>query len=76
MNFIHIKYRAKKLEDFEILNENKEELKILGIKRIMENIIFYGKDGSCKKTLLLCYLNKYFDNDNSIYNTKTIDTLL
>lgn len=76
MNFIHIKYRAKKLEDFEILNENKEELKILGIKRIMENIIFYGKHGSCKKTLLLCYLNKYFDNDNSIYNTQTIDTLL
>jgi len=70
-HFIHIKYKPKNLEDFKILIPMKNTL--LNLSKELNNIILYGNEGCCKKTLLLCYLNKYFDNSNIIYNTQIID---
>ena len=76
INFIHIKYRPKILENFTILSDIKNKLSSLSKNDYLSNLIIYGKNGSCKKTLLLCFLNKYFNNSNVIYNTQCIDFTL
>lgn len=76
INFIHIKYRPKILENFTILSDIKNKLFSLSNNDYLSNLIIYGKNGSCKKTLLLCFLNKYFNNSNVIYNTQCIDFTL
>lgn len=76
IDFIHYKYRPKTLDNFYILPDIKNKLKILSKHKNINNLIIYGKNGSCKKTLLLCFLNQYFNNSNIIYNTKSIDFIL
>tara|TARA_Y100000741_G_scaffold240150_1_gene183892 strand:- start:5774 stop:6775 length:1002 start_codon:yes stop_codon:yes gene_type:complete len=76
INFIHIKYRPKILKNFTILSDIKNKLSSLSDNKYLSNLILYGKNGSCKKTLLLCFLNKYFNNSNVIYNTQCIDFTL
>ena len=44
-NFIHIKYRPKKLEDFYILHDIKDKLLKLSKNNILMNMILYGKNG-------------------------------
>ena len=75
-NFIHSKYRPKTLDNFNILIEIKNKLECLSKNNYLSNLVLYGKNGSCKKTLLLCFLNKYFNNSNVIYNTQCIDFTL
>ena len=75
-HFIHAKYRPKKLQDFYILHDLKNILLELSKLKSLMNMILYGKNGSCKKTILLCFLNNYFNNSNIIYNTETIDFTL
>jgi len=75
-DFIHIKYRPKILENFTILSDIKNKLCVLSKYNYLSNLIIYGRNGSCKKTLLLCFLNKYFNNSNIIYNTQCIDFTL
>ena len=76
IHFIHYKYRPKTLDHFYILPDIKNKLKILSKYKNINNLIIYGKNGSCKKTLLLCFLNQFFNNSNTIYNTQTIDFTL
>ena len=76
MNFLFYKYKPKKLEDIEYNLDVKNKLDILSKNNDITNMILYGPSGSGKKTLLHLYLNKYFDNDNSIYNMNTFDYVL
>lgn len=76
INFIHIKYRPKILENFTILSDIKNKLSCLSNNDYLSNLIIHGKNGSCKKTLLMCFLNKYFNNSNVVYNTQCIDFTL
>lgn len=76
INFIHIKYRPKILENFTILSDIKNKLYCLSNNDYLSNLIIHGKNGSCKKTLLMCFLNKYFNNSNVVYNTQCIDFTL
>lgn len=73
--FIHYKYKPKLLKDVDYNIKLKNYLENLS-KCEMNNLILYGPSGSCKKTLINCYLNNYFENDNSIYNTNTFDYTL
>lgn len=75
-NFVHIKYRPKTLQTFNILHDVKNKLLRLSNNKDLTNTILYGKNGCCKKTLLLCYLNNYFNNSNEIYNTQIINFTL
>lgn len=75
-NFIHIKYKPTNLQNFYILHDIKNKLLKLSNNKHLNNIILYGNNGSCKKTLLLCYLNNYFNNSNIIYNTKVVNFTL
>ena len=76
MNFLFYKYRPKNLEEIEYNLNVKNKLDILSKNKDITNMIFYGPSGSGKKTLLHLYLNKYFDNDNSIYKMSTFDYVL
>lgn len=76
MSFINNKYSPKYIEQINYNLEAKNKLVNLAKNKIIHNIICYGSNGSGKKTLLTSYLNSYFDNDNSIYNLKTIDYTL
>lgn len=76
LNFIHIKYKPKILDNFYILNNTKNNLIELSKYNYLDNILLYGNNGSCKKTMLNCFLNNYFNNSNSIYNTQTINFTL
>ena len=75
-DFIHIKYKPKILEKFNILSDIVNKLYYLAENNYLNNLIIYGRNGSCKKTLLLCFLNYYFNNSNIIYNTECIDFIL
>ena len=76
MNFLFYKYKPKNLEDIEYNLDVKKKLTILSNNNDITNMIFYGPSGTGKKTLLHLYLNKYFDNDNSIYKMSTFDYVL
>ena len=67
LDFLCYKYKSKYLEDIYYNNDVKNKLLQLS-KHPLDNLILYGNSGTCKKTLLKCYLNKVFNNDNSIYN--------
>lgn len=75
-DFIHIKYKPKILQDFNMLHDIKNKLYKLSKYKYINNLNIYGRYGSCKKTLLLCFLNQYFKNSNIIYNTECIDFTL
>lgn len=76
MSFINYKYSPKYIHDIDYNLAAKNKLIHLAKNKIIDNIICYGSSGTGKKTLLTSYLNSYFDNDNSIYNLKTIDYTL
>lgn len=76
LDFIHMKYRPKILDNFNILLDIKNKLYSLSKNSYLANLVIYGNYGSCKKTLLLCFLNKYYNNSNIIYNTQCIDFTL
>ena len=73
--FIHYKYKPKLLDYIDYNYKLKKYLISLSNTNLC-NLILYGSSGTCKKTLLNCYLNKYFDNDNTIYNMDTFDYTL
>ena len=73
--FIHYKYKPKLLDYIDYNYKLKKYLISLSNTNLC-NLVLYGSSGTCKKTLLNCYLNKYFDNDNSIYNMDTFDYTL
>lgn len=73
--FIHYKYKPKYLEYIDYNYKLKKYLNNL-TKYEINNIILYGANGTCKKTFINTYLNKCFNNDNSIYNTTTYDYIL
>ena len=76
MSFINSKYCPLYIENIDYNLIVKDKLITLAKKKIIDNIICYGGSGLGKKTLLTTYLNLYFNNDNSIYNLKTIDFTL
>ena len=73
--FIHYKYRPKLLEYIDYNSKLKNYLYNLAQTDI-SNLVLYGPNGTCKKTFINCYLNQYFNNDNSIYNTNTFNYTL
>lgn len=73
--FIHYKYKPKLLDYIDYNIKLKSYLINLS-KTYLSNLILYGPSGTCKKTLLNCYLNKHFNNDNTIYNMNTFDYTL
>ena len=73
--FIHYKYKPKLLKYIDYNIKLKKYLEKLS-ENSLSNIVLYGSSGTCKKTLLNCYLNKYFNNDNTIYNMNTFDYTL
>ena len=75
-DFIPYKYKPRTCENIHYNTDIKNKLLHLNSKKNIQNMIFYGSNGCCKKTFLYCYLNDYFDNDKTIYNTTTIDYTL
>ena len=73
--FIHYKYKPTLLDCIDYNINLKKYLEDLS-KNTLINLILYGYSGTCKKTLLNCYLNKYFNNDNTIYKMNTFDYTL
>ena len=45
INFIHIKYRPKILENFTMLSDIKNKLSSLSNNDYLSNLIIYGKNG-------------------------------
>tara|TARA_B100001173_G_scaffold304235_1_gene307968 strand:+ start:94 stop:1050 length:957 start_codon:yes stop_codon:yes gene_type:complete len=76
MSFINYKYRPLYIEDIDYNISIKKKLVNLANNKMIDNIICYGGNGCGKKSFLNTYLNLYFDNDNSIYNLKTIEYTL
>lgn len=72
LDFLCYKYKSKYLEDIYYNDDIKNKLLQLS-KHPLDNLILYGNSGTCKKTMLKCYLNKVFNNDNSIYNKTCSD---
>ena len=75
-DFIPYKYKPKLLHNITYNNDLKQQLLNLNSSNYLQNTILYGSSGCCKKTFITCYLNNYFNDDNSIYNTTTIDYTL
>ena len=75
-DFIPYKYKPKLLHNITYNNDLKQKLLNLNSSNYLQNTILYGASGCCKKTFITCYLNNYFNDDNSIYNTTTIDYTL
>ena len=76
MSFITSKYSPLSIENIDYNLSAKNKLITLAKKKIIDNIICYGGNGCGKKTLITTYLNLYFNNDNSIYNLKTVEFTL
>ena len=76
MDFLCYKYKPTNFKDIEYNLDVKKKLMIFSEDKTILNMILYGPSGSGKKTLLMCYLNNYFDNDNSIYILNTFDFVL
>lgn len=76
MSFLHYKYKPKKINEIMYNIDLKDKLEICAKKTDIFSMILYGPEGIGKKTLLHCYLNQYFNNDNSVYNLSTIDFVL
>ena len=74
--FIPYKYKPHTFDQIHYNCDIKTKLLRLNSNKYIQNMIFYGSNGCCKKTLLYCYLNNYFNNDHTIYNTTTIDYTL
>ena len=75
-DFIPYKYRPRKLNTILYNTETRQKLEHLNSNKYLSNMILYGNNGCCKKTFITCYLNNYFNDDNTIYNTTTIDYTL
>ena len=71
-HFIHYKYKPKILENIEYNSPLKKYLYSFSKFEDFQNLVLYGSHGTAKKTFILCFLNKYFNNDNIIYNTNTL----
>ena len=75
-HFIHYKYKPKILENIEYNSPLKKYLYSFSKFEDFQNLVLYGSHGTAKKTFILCFLNKYFNNDNIIYNTNTFNYTL
>ena len=75
-HFIHYKYRPKILDNINYNSNVKKYLYSFGNTKNLQNLVLYGPPGTGKKTLILCFLNHYFDNNNIIYNTTTFNYTL
>ena len=75
-HFIHHKYKPKILENIGYNSTLKKYLYSFSKFKDFQNLILYGSYGTAKKTFILCFLNKYFNNDNIIYNTNTFNYTL
>jgi hypothetical protein len=62
------RYIAKKMGDIDYNYELKKKLIILAKTKKVDNIIFYGLNGSSKYIFMKCYLNLIYNNNNLIYN--------
>ena len=74
--FIHYKYKPKYLDNIDYNYKFKHILQTYSQGEEMQNFILYGPNGTGKKTFIQCFLNSYFNNDNTIYNTTTFNYTL
>ena len=56
------KYTPNTLYKLDYHYNIKKKLKYLIDNNIIDNILLYGPNSSCKKTLIKCYLNDFFNN--------------
>ena len=74
--FIHYKYKPRNLEFIDYNSNLKNYLYQFSKHENIQNIVLYGPQGTCKKTFINCFLNQYFNNDNTIYNTHSFTYVL
>lgn len=75
-HFIHYKYKPKILHHINYNLVLKNYLHSFSKSKDLQNLVLYGYYGTGKKTFILCFLNQYFNNDNTIYNTTTFNYTL
>lgn len=67
---LYKKYKPQKLED---IKHNSKSIRVLEtLKENMNHLLIYGLNGSGKNSIIYCYLNHIYNNDNLIYDTKPI----
>ena len=69
--FIHYKYKPRDLQFIDYNSNLKNYLYQFSKTQNIQNIILYGPPGTGKKTFINCFLNQYFNNDNTIYTTNS-----
>tara|TARA_B100001142_G_C14337017_1_gene656313 strand:- start:542 stop:1507 length:966 start_codon:yes stop_codon:yes gene_type:complete len=69
--FIHYKYKPRDLQFIDYNSNLKNYLYQFSKTQNIQNIVLYGPSGTGKKTFINCFLNQYFNNDNTIYTTNS-----